>query len=133
MPVPASDRPLPVGGAGRVQERDDGRVSIEVALDDLPATVAERGPAAYLVSSGETRPRVVSVAASWADGALVVGAGRRTAANIAARPDVTVFWPAGGSHPDHSLLVDGRAEVGEAGETIIVTPASAILHRSRSR
>lgn len=107
-------------------------MSIEVSLDDLPAAVAARGPAAYLVSSGQTRPRVVSVAASWVDGTVVVGAGRRTAANAAERPEVTVFWPAGGDHPEHSLLVDGTATVDEAGETIAVTPSSAILHRSRA-
>ncbi|CAN5731758.1 MAG: pyridoxamine 5'-phosphate oxidase family protein [Iamia sp.] len=106
-------------------------MSIEVDLDDLAVAVAERGPAAYLVSAGETRPRVVSVAVSWADGALVVGAGRRTAANVATRPEVTLFWPAGADHPDHSLLVDGTATVDEAGEAITVAPSSAILHRSR--
>ncbi len=107
-------------------------MSIEVVLADLPAAVAARGPAAYLLSSGEARPRVVSVAASWDEGSLVVGAGRRTAANVAERPEVTVFWPAGGDHPDHSLLVDGTATVDEAGETITVAPSSAILHRSRT-
>lgn len=106
-------------------------MSVEVALEDLPAAVAARGPAAYLVSTGEVRPRVVSVAASWVDGAVVVGAGRRTAANVAARPEVTLLWPAGGDHPEHSLLVDGTATVDDDAGTIAVAPASAILHRSR--
>ncbi len=107
-------------------------MSVEVALADLAEVVADRGPAAYLVSQGETRARIVSVAAAWVDGALVVGAGRRTAANVAARPEVTVFWPADAAHPDHSLLVDGTAEVDEGAEALTVRPGSAILHRSRA-
>jgi hypothetical protein len=75
---------------------------------------------------------VVSVTATWADGAVVVGAGRRTAANVEAHPEVTVFWPAGGSDPDHSLLVDGTAAVDPSGEIISVLPAGAVLHRSRT-
>lgn len=106
-------------------------MSIEVTLEDLPATVAERGAGAYLISTGATRPRVVSVAATWTDGALVVGAGRRTAGNVAERPEVTLFWPADPAHPDHSLLVDGTASVDEAGDVITVVASSAILHRSR--
>ncbi len=75
---------------------------------------------------------MVSVTATWADDAIVVGAGRRTAANVAERPGVTLLWPADGAHPDHSLLVDGTATVDESGEIIAVVPASAILHRSRT-
>lgn len=101
-----------------------------MALDDLPAVVAERGPAAYLVTAGDERPRVVSVAATWDGARLVVGAGRRTAANVAERPAVTLLWPADVAHPEHSLLVDGRAVV--EGDTIAVVPEGAILHRSRS-
>jgi hypothetical protein len=105
-------------------------VSIEVALDDLPAAVAERGPSAYLVTAGEERPRVVSVAVTWDGARLVVGAGRRTAANVAERPAVTLLWPTDAAHPEHSLLVDGRAAV--EGDTIAVVPESAVLHRARS-
>lgn len=107
-------------------------MSVEVALGDLPGEISARGPAAYLVSQGTERPRVVSVTATSSDGAVVVGAGRRTAANVAARPEVTVFWPAGGPDPDHSLLVDGTATVDPTGETISVVPTAAILHRSRT-
>lgn len=107
-------------------------MSIEVALDDLPTEVGARGAAAYLVSMGATRPRVVSVTVRVVGGDLVVGAGRRTAANVAERPEVTLFWPAGASDPDHSLLVDGTATVDPEDESIAVAPSSAILHRSRA-
>lgn len=107
-------------------------MSIEVELGDLPAAVWERGAAAYLVTSGATRPRVVSVTVRVVDGDLVVGAGRRTAANVAERPEVTVFWPASTEDPEHSLLVDGTATVDPEGDTIAVTPSSAILHRART-
>jgi hypothetical protein len=104
-------------------------MSVPVDLEGLSERIAEFGPAAFLVTVGDNGPHVVSVVIEQStDGALVAAAGRRTRANIAARPVVTLLWPAapGGSY---SLLVDGTATVaGDEGPTA-VAPTKAVLHR----
>ena len=106
-------------------------VSIPVALPEL-ATAIERFPTApYLLTAGaDGRPHAVSVAAVWRNGSLVCGAGRRTAANVAAQSAVSLLWPPAGTD-DYSLIVDGDAIVSDEGLTI--TPTSAVLHRSAPR
>jgi hypothetical protein len=74
---------------------------------------------------------VVSVRVGWRDGDLVVGAGNRTKANVGARPDVSLLWPAlPGS--GYSLIVDGTAavEAGDAEDQLAITPSRAVLHRT---
>lgn len=102
-------------------------------LEDLAATIDERGPDAYLVTVRDTRPHVVAVSVAHRDGLLVVGAGRRTASNIEDRPQVTLLWPVTPEHPNHSLLVDGTARRSDDGEWLIITPTGAILHRAGGR
>lgn len=104
---------------------------IEVA--GVADAVAERGSAAYLLSvkSGmPVVPHVVSVAVTVSDGNLVVGAGRTTSANVTVNPSVTLLWPLSEAFPDHSLVVDGTAEVDPGGATITIRPTGAILHVS---
>jgi hypothetical protein len=108
-------------------------MSIPVALEDLAATVATRTAQPYLVTVRDRRPHVVSVAPTPVDGTLVVGAGRRTSANVVENPEVTLLWPADAGDPKHSLLVDGTAAASADGEALVVTPTSAILHRVRAR
>lgn len=108
-------------------------MSIDVALQDLPAVIDERGTGAYLVTVRDIRPHVVAVTVAWRDGDLVVGAGRRTAMNVAERPDATLLWPTTEQHPKHSLLVDGTARLSDDGEWLVITPMSAILHRAGGR
>ncbi len=103
-------------------------MSVRIEPADIAAAVAARGPAAYLLTSGPTRPHAVSVAVTVTDGGLHVGAGRRTAANVLERPEVTLLWPLSADHPDHTLLVDGTATLDAGVATITVTPESAILH-----
>lgn len=103
-------------------------MSIRIEPADIAHAVLERGAAAYLLTSGETRPHAVSVAVAITERGLQVGAGRRSAANVADRPQVTLLWPLSVDQPDHTLLVDGTATLDEAGATITVTPESAILH-----
>ncbi len=102
-------------------------MSVGVPLDELRRRIASCRPDVFLITVGDgPAPHAVSVSVRWDDDDLVVGAGRTTATNIAARPSVTLFWP----HADdeYSLLVDGTATADD-GEARI-TPASAILHRS---
>ncbi|MCU1496180.1 MAG: pyridoxamine 5-phosphate oxidase-like protein [Acidimicrobiales bacterium] len=108
-------------------------MSTTIDLADLPAAVAERGEAAFLVTSGDVRPHVVAVVVEVVDGALEVGAGRRTAANAAGRPEVTLLWPADVAHPANSLLVDGTATLVADGERLRIVPATAVLHRAGGR
>lgn len=103
-------------------------MSVKIDVERLEAEVGSFGDLAYCVTVGDgPAPHVVSVRPAWRGGEIVVGAGRRTGANVAARPSVTLLWP-----PAHdggfSLLVDGEARV--EGEEVVVRPLSAILHRS---
>lgn len=108
-------------------------MSIPVELDDLPERIAGRTGQAYLVTVRDQRPHVVSVAPSPGEGGtLVVGAGRRTSANVAAHPEVTLLWPTDDGDPKHSLLVDGTAAPTVDGEELVITPTSALLHRVRA-
>lgn len=103
-------------------------MSIPVALDDLRAAIAERGGAAYLLTvSDDGAPHAVHVAVAWDGDRLVADVGRRTAANAAARPRVSLLWPVGDGG-DYSLIVDGTA--GVDGRRVHVTPTHAILHRA---
>jgi CubicO group peptidase (beta-lactamase class C family) len=102
-------------------------MSVPVALEDLPAVIEARGRTAFLTSSGASRfPHVKHVEVRVIDGELVCASGGRIEANIAVSPTVVLLWPVAGDR-GHSLLVDGRARVAEAG--IIVTPERAMLHR----
>lgn len=96
---------------------------------------------AYLVTVGDgLAPRVVSVSVDVGPvhgcepepaPELSVDAGHHTAANVAVRPTVTVFWPVDEQDPKHALLVDGTATATQDGDRLVITPTSAILHRVR--
>ena len=101
-------------------------MSIPVAVEALREATARHGLVAHLVTVGETRPHLASVELRWDGDVLVCGAGRSTAANAAARPAVSLLWPAG-VEPGYSLIVDATAAVVD-GE-VRLTPTSAVLHR----
>jgi uncharacterized glyoxalase superfamily protein PhnB len=103
-------------------------MSVPVDLAALATEIERFGPCALLVTtSPERQAHVTSVLVRSEDGALVMGAGRRSRANAAANPSVTVVWPVG-SDPAYCLLVDGEAAQC-ADETLAVTPTAAVLHR----
>lgn len=107
-------------------------MSIPVDLDDLAQALAGQAPG-YLLTSLDGAVRAVSAEPEVADGALrITDAGRRTCANIAANPAVTLLFPPREEH-GYALLVDGTATLeGEGeGETVTVTPTGAVLHRPR--
>lgn len=108
-------------------------MSISVAIEELARVIDERGTDAYLVTVRDTRPHVVAVSVAVRDGRLVVAPGRRTAANIVDRPEVTLLWPTSPVHPSHSLLVDGAASMSDDGEWLVIEPTGAILHRAGGR
>lgn len=108
-------------------------MSIDVALDDLPGVIAERGPDAYLVTVRDDRPHVVAVGVAVRGGVLVVAPGRRSARNLDAHPRVTLLWPTSPAAPAHSLLVDGEAAISADGEWMEITPTHAVLHRAGGR
>lgn len=102
-------------------------MSIAVDLSALADTLAEFS-FAYLVTVGDDhRAHPVAVDPVLSDGALVVASvGNSTRRNAVAHPVVTLVWPPrepGGL----TLIVDGTADVGDAG--LRVTPTGAVLHR----
>ena len=101
-------------------------MSIAVGLDQLREEIARRGDAAFVITSGATGPHVVSVRVAWAGDELAAGAGNTTAANVSARPVVSLLWPS--SFDDYSLIVDGTAVATDG--VLNVTPTRAVLHRS---
>ena len=101
-------------------------MSVRVELSDVAAQIERFGAAAFLLTVGDDgRPHPASVGVTVHHGALRTPAGRRTRANAEARPDVTLLWA--GPLDGFALLVDGRASFD--GETITVSPTSAILHK----
>ena len=103
-----------------------GDMSIAVSLDQLRDEVARRGDAAFVVTTGDGGPHVVSARITWDGDQLVAGAGTRTAANVEAHPTLALLWPA--SFDDYSLIVDGTASAADG--SLRITPVRAVLHRS---
>jgi hypothetical protein len=129
-------------------------VSIPVPLERLRAALAERGDCGYLLTvSDDARPHAVHVALRWAGDVLAMVVGKRSAANAAARPGVSLLC-AKREAGDYSLIIDGTAAVASAGTaaiasadtaavasagtaaiaaenaaTLLVTPTKAVLHR----
>lgn len=107
-------------------------MSIPVSLDELRAAIVERGGAAYLLTvSDDGRAHAVHVPVRWEDGVLAIEVGRRSAANAAARPAVSLLWPVRHAG-DYSLIVDGTAVVTDDGapRRVRVRPTAAVLHRA---
>lgn len=105
-------------------------MSIPVPLDGLRAALQERGGGAYLLTvSDDGRPHAVHVPTQWEGDALAAEVGKRTAANAAARPAVSLVYPLR-NPDDYSLIVDGTASVGgDDGRRVVVAPTKAVLHR----
>lgn len=102
-------------------------MSVPVAIEDLVAATGEYRWAYLLTVRDDLRPHIVAVGPTWDRDQLVIGVGRATARNAAARSSVSLVYPPveeGG----YSLIVDGDATV--VGEDIVrVAPTGAVLHR----
>ncbi|GAC1367257.1 MAG: hypothetical protein NVSMB32_12140 [Actinomycetota bacterium] len=97
-----------------------------MSLQELPQTQARFGSYAYLLTvSPDSTPRATSVRVEWSGAKLMVGAGRRSSANIEVNDQVAIMWPP--PEPgDYTLIVDGWADV--QGPVVFSQPKSAILH-----
>ena len=105
-------------------------MSVPVDLEKLRESVERFGALPYLLSTGaDGRPHAVSVHVAWDADRIVTRAGRRTVANAAERPAVSLLW-APVSDDGFSLIVDGSATVEE--DRISVRPTTAVLHRQAS-
>ena len=103
-----------------------GAMSIPVPLQELQQTQSRFGDYAYLLTvSAEATPRATSVRVEWQGDKLMVGTGRRSAANIAGNDQVAILWPPP-TVGDYTLIVDGWADV--QGPVVLIQPRSAILH-----
>lgn len=99
----------------------------EVAGRGLAETVAEYSFAYLMTVTSEGRPHAVAVQPRLVDSVLrVEGLGSRSRSNIEAHPQVSLVWPPQ-DISGYSLIVDGAA--GSEGETLLVTPGRAVLHR----
>jgi hypothetical protein len=88
------------------------------------------GTASYLLTVGpDATPHAASVSVEWADGVLLAGAGRRTAANLGANESLALLFPPP-APGDYSLIIDGVGEVRQEGPHLVVRiqPTSAVLH-----
>lgn len=107
-------------------------MSIPVELAELAAAMERYGTAAFALTTGEDgRPHATHVPVTVSADGLRLVVGRRTAANVGARPGLTLLWPA--VEPDgYSLIVDGTGAVAAAGDVdpvVTVVPTRAVLHR----
>ena len=103
-------------------------MSVKVDLAALAETMADYGQAYLLTVSDDQRPHAVAVRPDLQGEALAVGhLGRRTQANLAERPEVTLLFPPS-EEGGYSLIVDGRA-AGLDSDRAVVVPTHAVLHR----
>lgn len=101
-------------------------MSFPVAPADLGQALQEYAEGYLLTVTADAATRAVAVRPRLVDGHVVVGAGRSSSANVAARPSVTVLCPPA-TEKGFTLLIDGTATV--AGEEILIAPTSVVLHR----
>ncbi|MBA3654231.1 MAG: hypothetical protein H0W70_08555 [Actinobacteria bacterium] len=103
-------------------------MSTEVGVDALWEQAAAFGDRAFLITIGPGgRPHAVSTEVRVGGGRITASPGSTSRANATDRRAVMLLWPPVDDGP-YSLLVDGDAEV-RPGDTIKVTPTSAVLHR----
>lgn len=102
-------------------------MSIDLSLRRLADSLT-RYHFAYLLTVGDDeRAHVVAVQPTLANDTLIIeDPGRKTHANLAARPLVTLVWPP--TDPsDYSLIVDGAGSMRDG--KLVVTATRAVLHR----
>jgi hypothetical protein len=105
-------------------------MNVEV-LHRLGKAIAERGPGAYVLTvSNDGRPHAVYLNVAWSGGRVIAEVGNTTAANVNARPEISLLFPVRAAG-DYSFFVDGRAIVdsGDGVHRLVLTPTRAVFHR----
>ncbi|HEX2809188.1 MAG TPA: pyridoxamine 5'-phosphate oxidase family protein [Kineosporiaceae bacterium] len=109
-------------------------MSVKVELEKLLEVAGGFGTVPMLLTTDENgRPRASAVSVSWDGVTARVRAGRKSVANAAARPLVSLLWPAPPGER-FALLVDGSVTGTEpaadpkAGGFVTVEAGSGILH-----
>jgi hypothetical protein len=116
-------------------------VSLQVELEQLLEVAGRFGTVPMLLTvDDDGRPRAAAVSVSWDGVHAMVSAGRRSLGNAAARPLVSLLWPAPAGER-FALLVDGevvatevaedagKGDGGKAGSgTVVVRATGGILH-----
>jgi hypothetical protein len=117
-------------------------VSLSVELARLlPVAAGYRTVPMLLSTDADGRPRAAAVTVTWDGTVARVRAGHRSVANAAARPLVSLLWPAPPGEP-HALLVDGEVietipdppgeptakRTAKPGGFVVVRATAAILH-----
>lgn len=109
-------------------------MSMQVPIDQIEASAAEYGSAAYvLVSDDGAPPRVMHSPVSFEGSTIIVSVGRSAAAALTTNPTLSLLWPADASQ-SMSLIVDARVlgSVDTEGGEIRVEPTGAVRHRPAS-
>ena len=107
-------------------------MSVPVPVEELSETVDRYGAATILLTvNDELRSHATNVQVEVSGAEIRCGVGRRTTANMLARPLVSFLWPP--TEPGgYSLIADGEAVVepdGDNGGTAVITVSNAVLHR----
>lgn len=100
-------------------------------LDQLREEISHYSTPPHLLSAGaDGRAHAVAVRISWDGDQLLISAGKRSCANVAACKLVSVLWSPGVAG-DYSLIVDGEGVVRGNGDDarIAVRITRAVLHR----
>ncbi|NNE73946.1 MAG: pyridoxamine 5'-phosphate oxidase family protein [Acidimicrobiales bacterium] len=106
-------------------------MSIKVTVEELPDTLADMAPAAFLSTAGaDGRPKVTHVPVRVVGSTLEAPVGAGTAANIGRQPLVCLVWP-GSDDQSMSLLVDAVGSTEERGgeQVAVFHPSGAVWHR----
>ncbi|OBI27149.1 hypothetical protein A5709_06165 [Mycobacterium sp. E1386] len=107
------------------------RTKKKVDIERLAAALPDYAYAYLVTVDDDYRVHTVAVEPRLREAIVDVGLiGGRTRQNLAQRRDVTLLWPP--SEPGgYSLIVDGTAEVTDAGDAVrlAVAPTRALLHR----
>lgn len=110
------------------------RMTEKVELDQLLEVAAGFGTVPMLLSvDPDGRPRASAVSVTWDGTTARVRAGRRSVANAAERPLVSLLWPAPPGER-FALFVDGEATATEPdadpreGGYVVLTALGAMLH-----
>jgi hypothetical protein len=114
-------------------------MSVKVELPKLLEVAAGFGTTPMLLTTDEDgRPRASAVSVTWDGEVATVRAGRRSVANAAVRPLVSLLWPAPLGER-FALLVDGDVEATQPDENpkdggfVTVRATNGILHVVNSR